>query len=152
MRHPCSMPHGPLIRDALQWVRVSIRKNCGETLLPPSENSPLVQHADCYLLWPQPSSFLLLQNSSRVSSTLDSLSPFCQLIDENWVLKLEVLVGAQSQLRWHVGFFPCGDSVYTWDVLWHCVCYCLRGGFQTGLEQRSCWQNRSLNLTLGSCW
>lgn len=71
----------------------------------PLKTAPWSSTADCYLLWPQPSSFLLLQNSSRVSSTLDSLSPSCQLIDENWVLKLEVLVGAQSQLRWHVGVF-----------------------------------------------
>lgn len=39
------------------------------------------------------------------------------------------------------GFFPHGESVWRWDVLWHCVCYSLRGNFQTEPEQRSCWQN-----------
>lgn len=40
-----------------------------------------------------------------VSSTLESLSPPCQLIEVQSVLKLEVLVIAQPQLGTDLGFF-----------------------------------------------
>lgn len=106
MRHPCSMPHWPLIRDALQWV-LSVHKEelWGNSAGPPMKTAPCSSIAGCYLLWPQPSSFLLLQNTSRVSSILESLSPSCQLIDGKRVLKLEALVGAQPQLGQRVRVF-----------------------------------------------
>lgn len=102
------MPLWPLIRDALQWVpSVHGEELWGDTAGTPTKTAPWSSTAVCCLLWPQPSSFFLLQNSSRVSSMLESLSPSCQLIDGNWVLELEVLVGAQPQLGQRVrGFYP----------------------------------------------
>lgn len=106
MRHPCSVPHWPLIRAPLQWVpTVHEEELWGNTAAPPLKTAPWSSTAGHYLLWPQPSSFLLLQKSSRVSSTLESLSPSCQLINVKWVLKLEVLVDAQPQLGRRVRFF-----------------------------------------------
>lgn len=106
MRHPCSVPHWPLIRDPLQWV-LSVHKEelWGNTAGPPLKVAPWSSTAGRYLLWPQPSRFFLLQNSSRVSSILELLSPSCQLIDVKWVLKVEVLVGAQPQLGRQVRVF-----------------------------------------------
>lgn len=74
---------------------MSIKKDweeVGKHCWPSCENSSLIQDS---CSGHSPAAFFLLQNSSRISCTLESLSPFCQLIDGKWVLKLVVLVSAQ---------------------------------------------------------